>query len=123
MGASRLAIEPPSSSLPPVRLSYSRHSNEGNTFRESQLAGIILCLTVRLVVGAMMACLERTIINHITPLIVSSLALSSALVLALASTPHGELSASEIDALTDLSYKLHLSLDQLEEIWAQASDG
>lgn len=62
-------------------------------------------------------------INHITPLIVSSLALSSALVLALASTPHGELSASEIDALTDLSYKLHLSLDQLEEIWAQASDG
>jgi hypothetical protein len=74
-------------------------------------------------VGAMMDCLERTKINHITTLIELSQALSSALVLALASTPHGELSASGMDALTDLSYKLHLSLDQLEEIWAQASDG
>ena len=40
----------------------------------------------------------------------------------LASTPPGKLSASEIDALTDLSYKIHLDLDQLNEIWAQASD-
>ena len=67
-----------------------------------------------------MACLEG--IDRIAPLIESLRALSGVLALVLASTPPGELSASEIDALTDLSYKIHLNLDQLSEIWAQVSD-
>ena len=69
-----------------------------------------------------MACLEGETIDRIAALIESSRALSGVLALVLASTPPGELSASEIDALTDLSYKIHLNLDQLEEIWAQVSD-
>ena len=67
-----------------------------------------------------MACLEG--IDRIAPLIESLRALSGVLALVLASTPPGELSASEIDALTDLSYKIHLNLDQLQEIWAQVSE-
>jgi len=66
-----------------------------------------------------MACLEGETIDRITALIESSRALSGVLALVLASTPPGELSASEIDALTELSYKIHLNLDQLDEIWAQ----
>jgi hypothetical protein len=69
-----------------------------------------------------MACLEGETIDRIAALIESSRALSGVLALVLASTPPGELSASEIDALTDLSYKIHLNLDQLQEIWAQVSD-
>jgi hypothetical protein len=69
-----------------------------------------------------MACLEGETIDRIAALIESSRALSGVLALVLASTPPGELSASEIDALTDLSYKIHLNLDQLEEIWTQMSD-
>jgi hypothetical protein len=66
-----------------------------------------------------MACLEGETTDRITALIESSRALSGVLALVLASTPPGELSASEIDALTNLSYKIHLDLDQLDEIWAQ----
>ena len=69
-----------------------------------------------------MACLEGETIDRIAALIESSRALSGVLALVLASTPPGELSASEIDALTDLSYNIRLNLDQLEEIWAQVSD-
>jgi hypothetical protein len=70
----------------------------------------------------MMACLEGETIDRIAALIESPRALSGVLALVIASTPRGELSASEIDALTDLSYKIHLDLDQLKEIWAQVSD-
>ena len=70
--------------------------------------------------GAMMAGGET--IDRIAALIESSRALSGVLTLVLASTPPGKLSASEIDALTDLSYNIHLNLDQLEEIWAQTTD-
>ena len=66
-----------------------------------------------------MTCLERETIDRITALIESSRALSGVLALVLASTPPGELSASEMDALTDLSYNIHLNLDQLNEIWVQ----
>ena len=83
---------------------------------------MILSSPARLEWGAMMACLDGEIIDRIAALIESSRAQSSVLALALASTPRGELSASEIDALTDLSYKILLNLDQLEEIWAQVSD-
>jgi len=69
----------------------------------------------------MMARLEGEAIDRITALVESSRALSGVLALMLASTPSGELSASEMDALTELSYLLHLDLDQLEKIWAQAS--
>ena len=69
-----------------------------------------------------MARSEGEIIDRIEAIIDSLIALSGALALALASTPHGELSASEIDALTDLSYNIHLNLNQLKEVWAQASD-
>ena len=82
---------------------------------------MILFSPVRLV-GAMMAYLERETIDRIAALTESSRALSGILALVLASTPLGELSASEIDALTELSYKIHLDLDQLSEIWAQVSD-
>lgn len=60
--------------------------------------------------------------DRIAALIESSRTLSGVLALVIASTPLGKLSNSEIDALTDLSYKIHLELDQLKEIWAQASD-
>ena len=69
-----------------------------------------------------MACLEGETIDRIAALIESSRALSGVLALVLASTPPGELSASEMDAVTDLSYKIHVNLDQLQEIWAQVSD-
>ena len=60
--------------------------------------------------------------DQITALIESSRALSGVLALVLASTPPGELSTSEMDALTDLSYKIHLNLEQLDEIWVQVGD-
>lgn len=69
-----------------------------------------------------MVCLEGETIDRIATLIESTRALSGVLALVLASTPPGELSANEMDALTDLSYEIHLNLDQLDEIWAQASD-
>jgi hypothetical protein len=69
----------------------------------------------------MMACLEGKKFDQIAALIESSQALSGVLALMLAGTPHTEISASEIDALTDLSYQIHLNLSQLEEIWAQVS--
>ncbi len=68
-----------------------------------------------------MARLEGETIDRITALVESSRALSSVLALMLASTPSGELSASEMDALSVLSYLIHLDLDQLEKIWARAS--
>jgi hypothetical protein len=70
--------------------------------------------------GAMMAGGET--IDRIAALIESSRALSGVLALVLASTPPGELSANEMDALTDLSYEIHLHLDQLQKLWAQVSD-
>ena len=66
--------------------------------------------------------MEGETIDRIAALIKSTRALSGVLALVLASTPPGKLSASEIDALTDLSYNIHLNLDQLEEIWAQVTD-
>lgn len=69
-----------------------------------------------------MAFLEEDIIDRIAALIDSSHALNGVLALALASTPRGEISASEIDALTDLAYEIYLNLDQLSEIWAQVSE-
>ena len=68
-----------------------------------------------------MVCLEGEVIDRITALIESSRALSGVLALTLSSTPGGEVSASEMDALSELSYLIHLDLDQLEKIWAQAS--
>jgi hypothetical protein len=66
--------------------------------------------------------MEGETIDRIAALVESSRALSGVLALVLASTPPGEISASEIDALTDLSYKIRLNFDQLNEIWAQASE-
>jgi hypothetical protein len=68
------------------------------------------------------AMMEGETIDRVAALIESSRALSGVLALVLASTPVGELSASELDSLTDLSYEIHLKLDQLQEIWAQVSD-
>ena len=68
------------------------------------------------------ATMEGETIDQIAALIESTRALSGVLALVLASTPPGKLSASEIDALTDLSYNIHLNLDQLGEIWAQTTD-
>ena len=66
--------------------------------------------------------MEGETIDQIAALIKSTRALSGVLALVLASTPPGKLSASKIDALTDLSYNIHLNLDQLGEIWAQTTD-
>ena len=66
--------------------------------------------------------MEGETIDRIAALIESTRALSGVLALVLASTPPGELSASDMDALTDLSYKIHLDLDQLQKLWAQLSD-
>ena len=68
------------------------------------------------------ATMEGETRDRIAALIKSSRALSGVLALVLASTPPGELSASEMDALTDLSYEIRLNLDQLGEIWAQTTD-
>jgi hypothetical protein len=73
-------------------------------------------------VGALMAELEGEKFDQIAALIGSSRALSSVLALMLAGTPHMEISASELDALTDLSYKIHLNLSQLEEIWVHVAN-
>ena len=54
----------------------------------------------------MMACLEGEKVDQIAALIESLRALSGLLALMLASTPHTEVSASEIDALTDLAYNI-----------------
>ena len=70
-------------------------------------------------VGARM---EGETIDRIAALIESMRALSGVLAFVLASTPPGELSANEMDALTDLSYEIHLNLDQLQKLWAQVSD-
>jgi len=73
--------------------------------------------------GVMHEAIEDGICDgRIAALVESSRALSGVLALVLASTPPGEISASGIDALTDLSYKIRLNLDQLNEIWAQASE-
>ena len=69
-----------------------------------------------------MALLEGKIIDRTAALVESLHALSGVLALALASTPRGEISACQIDALTDLSYKIHVDLDQLKDIWAQPSE-
>ena len=90
--------------------------------RLGQISTHNLGFTGALRVGATMACLEGETIDRIAALIESTRALSGVLALMLASTPPGKLSASEIDALTDLSYEIHLNLDQLEKIWAQVSD-
>ena len=69
-----------------------------------------------------MADLEGEKFDQIAALIESSRALSSVLALMLAGTPQEEISANKVDALVDLSYKIHLNLNQLEEIWAQVSN-
>ena len=66
--------------------------------------------------------MEGETIDRIGALIESTRGLSGVLTLVLASTPPGELSANEMDALTDLSYEIHLNLDQLQALWAQVSD-
>ena len=66
--------------------------------------------------------MEGETIDRIAALIESMRALSGVLALVLASTPPGGLSANEMDALTDLSYEIHLNLDQLQKLWAQVSD-
>jgi hypothetical protein len=66
--------------------------------------------------------MEGKTIKRVAALIESSSALSGVLALLIASIPPGELSASDMDALTDLSYKIHHDLDQLEKIWTQVSD-
>jgi hypothetical protein len=87
---------------------------------------ILLANPVRIVrpirVGAMIADLKGEEFDQIAALIGSSRALSSVLALMLAGTPHMEISASELDALTDLSYKIHLNLSQLEEIWVHVAN-
>jgi hypothetical protein len=47
--------------------------------------------------------------------------LSFALSLALASSPPGELSYEEMNAITDLSYKILTNLGEMREILGQAS--
>ena len=105
-----------------IREDVQKHTAMRAVPSGGQLALMISCSPGALRVGAMMARLEGEIADRIAALIRSSRALSGVLALVLASTPGGELSASEMDALTDLSYKIYLDLDQLEEVWAKVSD-
>lgn len=59
--------------------------------------------------------MKEETIDPIAALIESTWALSGRLALVLASTPPGEISANEMDAFTELSYEIHLNLDQLQK--------
>ncbi|MGZ8402766.1 MAG: hypothetical protein ACXWVR_05700 [Rhodoplanes sp.] len=64
---------------------------------------------------------NRVILTRLGPLVDASYALSFALSLALASSPPGELSYEEMNAITDLSYKILTNLGEMRKILGQAS--
>jgi hypothetical protein len=68
---------------------------------------------------------NRVILTRLGPLVDASYALSFtlslALALALASSPPGELSHEEMNAITDLSYKILTNLGEMREVLGQAS--
>jgi hypothetical protein len=64
---------------------------------------------------------NRVILTRLGPLVDASYALSFALSLALASSPPGELSHEEMNAITDLSYKILTNLGEMREVLGQAS--
>jgi hypothetical protein len=60
-------------------------------------------------------------LGRLTSLVESAHELSCVLTLIAASTPPGELTGRDMDALTDLSYKILQNLDQLREALAQVT--
>jgi hypothetical protein len=69
-----------------------------------------------------MACVDNETLGRLASLVDSSYALSSVLALAVVSSPPGKLSPDEMDALTDLSYRLLINIDELRESLAQVFD-
>lgn len=65
-----------------------------------------------------MARLDREMISRLAFLLDSSHELSLLLTMAFASSPPGELSPDQTDALTDLCFKLLLNHDEMKQILA-----
>jgi hypothetical protein len=63
-----------------------------------------------------MACMDREMIGRLASLVDSSYELSCLLTLTVAASPPGELSADDMDALTDLCYKMLLNHNEMKEI-------
>jgi hypothetical protein len=60
--------------------------------------------------------------RRLASLVDSSYELSCVLALAIASSPRGELSGNQMDALTDLSYQTLINIAEMREILALAPD-
>ena len=60
--------------------------------------------------------------RRLASLVDSSYELSCALALAIASSPRGELSGNQMDALTDLSYQTLINIAEMREILASRPD-
>ena len=65
---------------------------------------------------------DRETIDRLASLAGSSYELSWVLALAIASSPPGDLSGDQMDALTDLSYKILINIAEMREILAPAPD-
>ena len=63
-----------------------------------------------------MACIDRETIGQLKSMVDSSYELSLLLTLMLASSPPGELSPSQMDALTDLAYEILTIQKKMREI-------
>ena len=70
----------------------------------------------------MMPGVDDETIGPLMSLVDSTYALSCVLTLAVASSPPGELSPDEMNALTDLSYKILNNIIELRKTLAQVSD-
>lgn len=64
---------------------------------------------------------DNETLGRLTSLVDSSHELSCALTLIAASTPPGEFTGRDMDALADLSYRILQNLDQLREALAQVT--
>ena len=65
---------------------------------------------------------DRETIDRLASLADSSYELSFVLALAIASSPPGELSGDQMDALTELSFKIQINIAEMREILAPAPD-
>ena len=68
-----------------------------------------------------MACVDREMIGRLASLVDSSYELSCLITLTVAASPPGELSPGDMDALTELCYKMLLNHNEMREILANAS--
>ena len=81
---------------------------------------IALCRSKLILVGG--RSVDRETIDRLASLANTSYELSCVLALAVASSPPGELTGDQMDALTDLSYKILINIAEMREILAPAPD-